>query len=124
MDYSKEIKLTAPSSMAVRVQIAELLSGSPSIAGAAALGVCWRGAGAPGVRWKTGKAADYGTAVFDKLLDSGMSWSRLNELAVEAVHRNRPLPPSWAWAVMVGHARQGRSSKANRILEAQTWRSR
>ena len=85
MDYSKEIKLKAPSSMAVRVQIAELLSGSPSIAGAAALGVCWRGAGAPGVRWKTGKAADYGTAVFDKLLESGMSWSRLNELAVEAV---------------------------------------
>ena len=85
MDYTKEIKLKPPGSMAVRVQIAELLSGSPSIAGAAALGVCWRSGGAPRVRFRTGQAAKYGADVYDWLLDNGMSWARLNVLSVEAI---------------------------------------
>ena len=85
MDYSKDPVLKLPSSMAVRMQVMEILSASPTIAGAAALGVCWRGAGAPGVRFRPGKASEYGAGVIDYFTERGMSLQRLNELSVQAI---------------------------------------
>ena len=76
---AKPLKLAAPSSMAVKYQIMELATGSPMICCAAALGVCWRGPKAPRVRWQTGKAAEYGAAVLDHLLDRGMKIDQLSD---------------------------------------------
>ena len=80
----KEVKLKVPGSMAVRYQILELASGSPMICMAAALGVCWSGHGAPGVRWKTGHAAEYGAAVLDWLMARKWTIERINAEGSEA----------------------------------------
>jgi len=85
-------KLRAPSSMAVRMQVLELFAGSSVIASAAALGVCWKGQGAPRARWRTGGAAEYGAAVidyFDGLVDPDTFQEWLLE-AVEVLSASMP----------------------------------
>ena len=83
---TKDPKLIAPSSIAVRYQVAELLNGSHVIAYGAALGVCWRGAGAPRAKWRVGGAAVYGEQVIEYLVGKrGMTFEKFCELGAAAV---------------------------------------
>ena len=75
-----EVRLAAPKSLTIRVEIATLSAGadfSMPRAFGAALGACWQSGGNRPKAKHTGDMRDYGKRVIDELHDRGITWQAL-----------------------------------------------